>query len=315
LESPLLAQKYTEDQLKDALVIDSAGYICGWVSSFEVKPRKIVVNIYNYETQSEEVLDQKVLLNRLVEFEGLFRGSKGLFRRKPDLTDIHTLVREALKLPAGQAVDANHLVQYAKIEGLTIPRKQVETRKRVEIRDIVDWQHVSRVGFTDLGKCALLTEPIEAKRRGVSVKKEVPFKDTEYLEGRMVIDAEAKIFGSAVRLLIGLPPGILVNREHLVTREVPDLKQLKASLIPAEFRNVKALHSQIKRDMELTSVTDQDLLEWADGNDLTIPTTIEQHKEVERELPINWDKVSCIGDVVVLNDTVEEIERAHLESL
>jgi sporulation protein YlmC with PRC-barrel domain len=174
---------------------------------------------------------------------------------------------------------------------------------------------VSRVGFTDLGKCALLTEPIEAKRRGVSVKKDVPFKDTEYLEGRMVIDAEAKHFGSAVRLLIGLPPGILVNRERIVKREVPDLKGLKASLIPAEFRNVKALHSQIKRDMELTTVTDQDLLEWADGNDLTIPTTIEQHKEVERELPISWAKVICIGDVVVLNDTVEEIERAHLESL
>jgi sporulation protein YlmC with PRC-barrel domain len=96
---------------------------------------------------------------------------------------------------------------------------------------------------------------------------------------------------------------------------VPDLKRLKASLIPAEFRNVKALHSQIKRDMELTTVTDQNLLEWADGNDLTIPTTIEQHKEVERELPINWEKVICIGDVVVLNDTVEEIERAHFESL
>ena len=314
MESPLLAQRYTEDQLKDALVIDSAGYICGWISSFEIKPRKIVVNIYNYETQSEEVLDQKVLLKQLVEYERRFKKS-GLFQRKLDQADVRTLVRDALKIPADQAVSANHLVEYAKKEGLTIPRKQVETRKRVEIRDIVDWQHVSRVGFTDLGKCALLTEPIEAKRRGVSVKKEVEFKDTEYLEGRMVIDAEAKHFGSAVRLLIGLPPGILVNREHLVTREVPDLKQLKASLIPAEFRNVKVLYNQIKHDMELTSVTDQDLLEWADGNDLPIPTTTEQHKEVERELPISWEKVSCIGDVVVLNDTVEEIERAHFESL
>jgi hypothetical protein len=206
LESPLLAQRYTEDQLKDALVVDSAGYICGWVSSFEVKPRKIIVNIYNYETQSEEVLNQKLLLKRLVEFEGLFRKSKGLFRREPTLADVRTVVREALKLPTEQAVSAKHLVEYAKMQGLTIPRKQVEKRKRVEIRDIVDWQHVSQVGFTDLGKCALLTEPIEAKRRGIRVKKDVPFKDTEYLKGRMVIDAEAKIFGSAVRLLIGLPP-------------------------------------------------------------------------------------------------------------
>jgi sporulation protein YlmC with PRC-barrel domain len=311
LESPLSAQKYTEDQLRDTLVIDSTGYICGWISSFEVKPQQIVVNIYNYETQSEEVLDQAVLLKRLVKYV----PQQGLFRREPTLADVHTLVRDALKLPAGHTVGEEHLVKYAKKQGLTIPRKQVETRKRVEYRDIVDWQHVSRVGFTDLGKCALLTEPIEAKRRGISVKKGVPFKDTEYLEGRMVIDAEAKHFGSAVRLLIGLPPGILVNREHLVKREVPDLERLRASLVPAEFRNVKALDNQIKRDMELTTVTDQNLLEWAEGNDLTIPTTIEQHKEVERELPISWDKVSCIGDVVVLNDTVEEIERAHLESL
>ena len=315
MESPLLAQKYTEDQLKDTLVIDSAGYICGWISSFEVKPQKIVVNIYNYETQSEEVLDQKVLLQRLVEFERRFKPSKGLFRRKLDQAYVRTLVRDALKIPADQAVSEDHFVEYAKKQGLTIPRKQVETRKRVEIRDIVDWQHVSRVGFTDLSKCALLTEPIEAKRRGISVKKDVPFKDTEYLEGRMVIDAEAKHFGSAVRLLIGLPPGILVNREHIVKREAPDLQRLKASLIPAEYRNERALDSQIKHDMELTTVTDQDLLEWADGNDLPIPTTIEQRKEVERELPISWEKVSCIGDVVVLNDTIEEIERAHLESL
>ena len=311
MESTLLAQRYTEDQLKDTLVIDSAGYICGWISSFEVKPQKIVVNIYNYETQSEEVLDQAVLLQRLVKLV----PQQGLFRREPTMADVHAMIRDALKLPAGHTVSEDHLVEYAKKQGLTIPRKQVETRKRVEIRDIVDWQHVSRVGFTDLSKCALLTEPIEAKRRGISVKKDVPFKDTEYLEGRMVIDAEAKHFGSAVRLLIGLPPGILVNREHIVKREAPDLQRLKASLIPAEYRNERALDSQIKHDMELTTVTDQDLLEWADGNDLPIPTTIEQRKEVERELPISWEKVSCIGDVVVLNDTIEEIERAHLESL
>lgn len=311
MESPLLAQKYTEDQLKDTLVVDSAGYICGWISSFEVKPQQIVINIYNYETQSEEVLDKTVLLKRLVKLV----PQQGLFRREPALTDVHTLVRDTLKLKADQAVSAEHLVAYAKKQGLNIPRKQVETQKRVEYRDIVDWQHVSKVGFTDLGKCALLTEPIEAKRRGISVKKDVSFKDTEYLEGRIVIDAEAKNFGSAVRLLIGLPPGILVNQEHIVTREIPDLKRLKASLIPAEFRNLKAMHNQIKRDMDLTTVTDQNLLEWADGNDLTIPITIEQHKEVERELPINWEKVICIGDIIILNDTIEEIEREHLESL
>lgn len=290
---------YKEEELADGLVVDKEGYICGRIANFNVEPDRIIVNLYGYNTKNIETPDEEALVQRLLELV-----QKRFLRHESGMEEFYDWVRETLNLSNREPVTLEHLVEYAKTKNIDIPYKTQEIKVKIE-KGSIDWSKVDKIVFTDLGKCVLLKEAVEAKNRGIAISDKISYKSTEYLAGRLIIDSEAKIVGSAVKFLIGSPPGILINIERLVRMEQPDLEALKRTLVPSQFKDLKHLFNRVKKDLRLKNATDEDLPIWAKRNNINVPTKVVERREVVMELPVDWNKIAKIGDVVILEEPIE----------
>lgn len=308
---------YREEELIDGLVVDSEGYICGYVAGFTVKPDRITINLYDYETKKVKTINEGELTQRLLAYiQKKKKDKKALFpiRRRSDLRDLHDLVRKRLNLPDKEPVNLELLVKYAKAEDVEVPFITQEVKLKVK-KGSIEWSEVDKIAFSDLGRCILLSEAVEANRRGIPPSDKVGYKSTEELAGKVVIDTEARIVGSAVKFLVGDPPGILINVERLIRLERPDPEGLKKILIPSRFVNLKQLFNQVERDLGLKKASDADLLIWAKRKKIEVPLKVLERREVAMELPISWAEIAKIGDVVILKKNIEalieEVNRAR----
>ena len=298
---------YREEDLVDGLVVDKEGYVCGYVANFSVKPDRIIVNLYEYDTQRVQTLDEDELVQRLLEHlpqekpRSRFSFSS---RPKSGLEALYDRVKQTLNLPPQGPVSLENLVDYAVAEGIEIPYHIQELKMKTETGSI-DWTYVEKIAFSDVGKCLLLNDAVEARNRNITPSDEIGFKSTEDLAGRIVLDADAKIVGSAVKLLVGYPPGILINLERVIRLEQPDPDALKRALVPTPFLDVQQLFDQVKNDLGLKNTTDDDLLTWARRRKMELPTRAVERREVVTELPISWDQIAKIGDVVILTKNIE----------
>lgn len=296
------SQKFREEDLLDAIVVDQEGYICGRIANFSVESNQIIMNLYGYDKKIVETPDKDELFRTLVELI----PKKGFFNRESTTQAIYDWVRDTLHLSKKEVITLEHLVEYAKLKRIFIPYKKQEVKVKTD-KGSVDWFKVEKIAFTDLGKCVLLKEPVEAKRRGIPVEKEINYKSTQYLSGRLVIDSEAKIIGSAVKFLIGSPPGILINIERAIKTSQPDYNALISTLVPSKFKDSKDLFNQLKQDLNIGTATEDNLVDWAKKNKINVPMTVIERKEVIRELSIDWDRIAKIGDVVIFIEPVEEL--------
>jgi len=60
-------QTYKEEDLIDGLVVDKEGYICGYVANFSVEPDNIIINLYDYNTQRVQALNEEELTREFRE--------------------------------------------------------------------------------------------------------------------------------------------------------------------------------------------------------------------------------------------------------
>ena len=302
----MVSGKYREEELIDGLVVDNEGYICGYVSNFSVEPDNIAINLYEYDIQRVETLNEEELVKRILDFtppkKGFFRRKSG--RGKLGIEDVYDRVRKRLSLPETETLTFEHMVEYAKAESIDIPYEIQENKEKVD-KGSVSWSSIDKIAFTDLGKCLLLNEAVAGKRKAASQNKEIGYKSSKDLAGRIVIDSEAKIIGTAVTFLVGNPPGILVNIERAMKIERPDPEALKSELIPKSFTNLKQLYDQVKKDQNVRHVNDDDLINWARKYNLNVPTNIEERRETTRELPLNWNTIAKFGDVIILKKDIE----------
>ncbi len=300
---------YTEEELQDALVVDVEGYVCGRVAGFTVEPDLILVNLYDYEVKTSESPDEEGLIERLMEF----MPQKRLFHHKLDAEELYSWVRETLHLSSKEPITLERMVECAKNKGIVVPCKNVEMRVRVD-RGSFEWPAVEKVGFTELGKCIILNRAMEAEKRSIALSSRVNYKSTDYLKGRVVVDSEAKIVGSALKFLVGSVPGVLVCLERAVKVEQVDVEALKTALIPSRFKDSEKLLSQVKKDLNLKVVTDDDLESWARKTRVKAPSKQVEHREQLMELRVNWESIVKIGDVVVLKEPIEAISDKVLSS-
>ena len=232
-----------ERDLVGSLVVDCEGYICGRVGSFKVEPDRILMSLYGMEVRKVKVPDEEKLVEKLVSL---------VSARKKSLAELHTQIRRELGLPSSQRITLKELLRFAKARGIDVPTKMEDREEKVD-RGTVDWNLVDKVGESELGRCILLKEPVEAMRRGVEIKEKVPYYGTEHLRGRLVIDASAKIIGSAEKILlrIGAPPGLSIRLERISTIELDDLDALVESLIPSRFKREIDLYKSVAKDLNL----------------------------------------------------------------
>jgi len=297
-------QKFEEDDLKDSLVVDKQGYICGYVSGFKVGTNKITASLYGYEVKNTKIPDQDELIKRLYEFA----PRKGMLNRKLSTQEFYDWIKESLNLPNNETVKIDHMVKYASDRNIVIPMKTEKVERKVA-KGAIDWFCVNKIAFTDLGKCVLLDIALEGKKRGDVSSDKVSFMSTEEVAGKLVIDSEGKIVGSASKFLIGSPPGLSIILKRVVDEQKTFTPEnLKRELIPSRFRNEKELLTQIKKDLNLKSIDDypeRAIVIWAKKKKIKFKQDKGNQIEDLMEITVSWDKIAGIHDVALLKEPIE----------
>ena len=297
------SQKYREDELIGSLVVDNEGYKCGYVSGFKVESNNIVVSLYGYNTRNLETPDVEELTRRLLEFA----PRKRFFNRQITMEELFDLIRNSFNLLNKEPLSLEHLLKYANTREISVPMKNEKAEVKVE-RENVSWNCVDKIAFTDLGKCILLNEPVEAKKRGIAISSDVRFKGTEELADKMVIDAEGKIVGSASKFLIGSPPGLSINLERSKKEYNIDIEALKKSLIPSKFKDEKEFLDEVKRDLKIKTMnnySEHAINIWAKIKNIDVQNKMNEKREVIMEIQVSWDRIAKIGDVIILKEPIE----------
>ena len=305
LENPSLSLKmYSEEDLLDSLVVDKEGYICGRVSGFDVEPDLIAVRLYEYEMKKFEVPDEEGLIQRLLPL-----APKKLSRRELDMEEFYNWIRAMIQLSNKEPVTLEHLIAYAKKNNIDVPYRAQEVKEKID-KGSIQWSSIAKIAFSELGRCVLFKDMVEAMRRGVPPSGVVAYKSTEFLRGRIVLDSEAKIVGSAVKFLVGDPPGILINVERVFREERGDAEALKKMLIPSKFKDENEFARRVKKELNIENASDDDLIVWATKKkEITVPRRTVERRETMMELPVEWSKIAKIGDVIILTKPLEELTR------
>ena len=298
-----------EERFRDTLVVDSEGYICGRVASFEIKPDRVMLRLYKEVEEEQSVVDVERLKEELML--ALFGKASPKLEKK-----LYNRIRKDLKLPSKTPVGEAELVNYARMLALDIPTKTVKKTTREDVEEPIDLEIVDCMNETSLGKCIVLKEPVEAERRGVEILDYVPYKGTAEIKGMLVIDSEAKIIGHAERILIGKPLGLRIAVETVKETEVVDMEALWQTIM-AHFRKPEKFYERLCKDLGIRpeDITEQHIIAWAERAGIPIPKRTETKVVKEMTLDIPWTVIKKIGDVIILNRTLEELRMRSMPVL
>ena len=290
-----------EEEFIGTLVVDSEGYICGRVASFEITPDRVLMRLYKEVDEKKEVVDVEKLKEMLMM--SLFNKVSPKHEEK-----LYKKVRKELKLPSKAPVTEKELMTFARLLGLDIPTKKVRSTSRVSVDEPVDMELIEQVNESPLGKAVILKEPWEARRRGVPIVEGVPYKSTEEVRGKLVLDSTAKIIGHAQKILIGRPLGLRVALKAYREEEEVDFEALMG-VLSSRFKNPKALFKQIARDLGIKpdQVTRDHILSWAEMAGVEIPKKKVRKLVTKNILDLPWMAIRKIGDVILLNKSLEEL--------
>jgi sporulation protein YlmC with PRC-barrel domain/ribosomal protein L40E len=298
---------YAPEELVDALVVDSAGYICGRVDNVTVEKGTAVVKIYETEMESKPATDLSKLETAL-----LSKVKKRI--GKPQKEDLY---RQIMKEMDVGEVTTETLEKYALRKRISIPKKTVSKSKKTA-KGTIAWRNVRCINSTELGTCILLKVPMEAVRRGVKLKKGVPYQAYEELGPKLVVDSEGKIVGNVEGLRFNTKgPHLHLLRSFAIKREEPDAEKLRENILSQTNMNERELGEQISENLDLDDmapVTSENLVYWAREEGYLIPTKkIEDEKKIHLKHVIPWTRIRKIGDVVLLDKSIEEITEGEWE--
>ena len=298
-----------EERFLDTLVVDSEGYVCGRVASFEIQPDKVMLRLYKEVEEEQSVVDVERLKEELML--ALFGKAGPKLERK-----LYNRIRKDLKLPSKSPIGEAELVNYARMLALDIPMKTVKKKTKKNVEEPIDLEIVDCMNETPLGKCIILKEPVEAERRGVEILDYVPYKGTAEIKGMLVIDSEAKIIGHAERILIGKPLGLRIAVETVKETEVVDMEALWQAIM-AHFRKPDKFYERLCKDLGIRpeEITEQHIIAWAERVGMAIPKRTETAVVKEMTLDIPWTVIKKIGDVILLNRTLEELRMRSMPIL
>jgi len=290
-----------EEKFIDTLVVDSEGFICGRVESFEIEPDKVMMKLYKEVEEEKEVVDVEKLKEELM---------KALFRKVSPKNEkkLYEKVKKDLGLASVSQVGEAELAEYARMLGLEVPTKVIKVRSRKSVEEPVDLELMECINETPLGKCLILREPWEARRRGIPLPRSVPYMGTKDIKGRLVIDCEAKIVGHAEKTLIGKPLGLRIAIETVEEEEIVNFEALYRELL-ARFKKPKKLIERVAKDLGVRpeAINKQHILTWAERMGIPIPRRKERKVVRMTTLDIPWTEIKKIGDVVILKRRIEDL--------
>jgi len=307
-DQPNARVKFTESELTDTVVVDSEGYVVGKIDSLRIEPEEIFIKLYGIEKAKRQVIDKEALTDR---FTKLVPVKKSTFETRPRSIDIDKIVREQLGLNSNEPVTDEQIARYAESIGLSIPYTVQEQEARID-KGSIPWALVDRVGSSDFGRCVILKEPYEARRRGIEVRDTVPYRSKKELEGKLIVDFEAKPVGTALEILIGITHGILVRKESYKQEESIDLDKLRRGLIPSRFRDFDDFKKKVGKDLGKKAVGIAEISAWCKRNNISLPVKRQTRVVADFEFSVDWTDIAKIGDVIILSKTIEELAQGQM---
>ena len=198
---------YREDELLDSVVIDSEGYIYGKVGKVIVKEDEICLSIYETKPDERTMADIDALKEELLE-----RAPKTFAAKLQRLSSLEVLqqnIQKEFGLPEEVPLTDEHYIKYAERLGIEIRYKKTFEERR-EPKGMVTLSEVKNIGISTIGtkerstavKVILLHEPKEAMFRKIPVQKTIPYRSTEMLRDKLVVDADGLAVGYVDSLVL-----------------------------------------------------------------------------------------------------------------
>jgi len=313
-----MERAYREDELLDSVVIDSEGYIYGKVGKIIVKEDEICLSIYETKPDERTVVDVDALKEELLKRVKLTFTAK--LQRLLSFEVLTQNIRKEFGLKPEEPLIDQHYIKYSERLGIGIPYKKA-TEERKEPKGIVTLGEVKTMRISTIGskerstaiKVILLHEPKEARFRKIPVQKTVPYRSTETLRDKLVIDLEGLAVGYVDSIvLFRHMPGI-----RIYTSKPTDSVSLSWLFRYLEKMDRPDIIEALKKyfGMESSShvynVKMDDLEDFMRKTKLTfkVPDSVlfDQHvKEFITDIP--WDVVHKIGDVILLGLTLSELK-------
>lgn len=312
-----MERAYREDELLDSIVVDSEGYIYGKIGKINIKEDEVSLLVYEARPDEKTIVDVDSAKEELLKKVKLTFAAK-LQKLSPN--EILTQsIRKELGLKPDEPLKDRHYIDYAERAGIEIPTKKTP-EERKEPKGVVPLQDVRAIGISTVGtkeasdvlRIVLLQEPKEASFRRIPVQKNVPFRSTDIMKDKLVIDSKGVALGYLDSVvLFQNTPGIRIYAlkpsdsvslswliKYLDNIGRPDIVEALLKY----FRVNTADHVYRMSKTELESFMQKTKLVFKVPDELLIDRSV---KDFVMDIP--WDTVAKIGDVIILRKTLSEL--------
>jgi len=313
-----MERAYREDELLGSIVVDSEGYIYGKAGKINIKEDEIELLVYETKPDERTVVDIDSLFEELQKRVKLtFTAKIQRLSRAEVLTQ--NIQREFSLKPEEPLAD-QHYIKYAERLGIEIPHKKI-IEEREEPKGTVTLTEVKSIKTSTIGtpgqsrliKVILLHEPKEARFRKIPVQKTVPYRITETIRDKLVIDPSGLAVGYVDSIvLFSDKPGI-----RIYTSKPTDSVSLSwlfghlEKIGRPDIVEAITKHLKIRRGAHVYRAGMDELEDFMEKTKLTfkVPESAffeQSTKEFITDIP--WDILDKIGDVVLLRQTLSELK-------
>jgi len=307
---------YREDELQGAMIIDSEGYVYGKVEKVNIDEDEIVL------LACEDKPDVKTVANMTSLKETLQRGVRttlgSRLRRIAPEKILSKRIRKEFGLSNNEELSDELYLKYATRMGVSVPYVKAAVERK-EQKGTVKLNEIKTIRITVMGrdketkvtKVILLRKPKEAAFRRIPIQKKAPYRGTDAIKDKLVLDSEGNALGYAdsVVLFPGAP-GIRVYVSK-VSGQV-NLRLLTKYLERSGQAHVAALVRKHLMDPEprRSTVETEELEDFMHLTKVTFmmpEKLIASHRDKEFVAHIPWNFIHKIGDVILLNSTLTDL--------
>lgn len=304
-----MERAYREDELVGATIIDSEGYVYGTVEKINVTEDQIILLAQEDKPDVKTVADVTSLKEGLLKDVKMTLGLK--LRRIAPEEILAKNIRKELGIGLDEQLSDEHYIKYAEKLGFLIPHVRAAVERK-EQKGIVSLNEVKTIRISVMGKeegtklikVVLLHEPREAAFRKIPTQEKVPYRSTETIKDKLVLDADGNALGyvDSVVLFQGMP-GIRVYISKisgqvslsLLARYLEETDQSDAAALIREHLMDPESHRYTVEMEELEDFMHQKKLTFR------LPEKVmatQGTKEFVADIP--WNEIHKVGDVVLL---------------
>jgi len=312
-----MERAYREDELLDAAIIDSEGYVYGKLEKININEDKIVLLASEAKPDVRTVVDLNSLKEEFLRGIKPTVGTK--LRRQTPQDILEETIRKELGLELDEQLDDEHYLKYAERLGVSIPQVKA-TAERKEQKGTVGLNEIKTIRISVIGKekwttvikIILLHKPKEAMFRKIPIQEKVPYQSTEVIKDKLVLDADGSALGyidsvvlfqdtPGIRVYVSKPSG-QVSLTLLARYLEESGKSDAATLVRKHFGEYPASHRYTATLEELEDFMRQTKLNFRLPENVM---TSQGTREFVADIP--WDEIDKIGDVVLLKSTLTDL--------